>query len=134
MAYYITNNKQEAEAYNTAVTAAHGHSGSTTRWADVIEHPNGNQFAIQAAAAVQSTMQLVEELPADWFPVFLDSIFLYSTLSGIQGAVDRILAETGATYQIYRHGTDYAIQADEVSAAHTSKIAQAPTETLTLWT
>ena len=68
MSHYITNNKQEAEAYNTAVTEAHGHSGSTTRWANVIEHPNGNQFAIQAATAVESSMQLVDKLTEDWFP------------------------------------------------------------------
>jgi len=68
MAYYITNNRAEAEAYNTAVTAAHGHSGSTVRWANVIEHPNGNQFAIMAAAAVESPMQLVDSLSEDWTP------------------------------------------------------------------
>lgn len=68
MAYYITNNRAEAEAYNDAVTAAHGHSGSTRRWAEVIEHPNGNQFAIQEAKAVSSDMQLVEQLTEDWFP------------------------------------------------------------------
>jgi hypothetical protein len=69
MAYYITTDKAEAEAYNTAVTAAHGYNlQDTVRWADVIEHPNGNQFAIQSAEAVQSTMQLVEELSSDWTP------------------------------------------------------------------
>jgi len=69
MAYYITNNKAEAEAYNTAVTAAHGHNmQDTVKWADVIEHPNGNQFAIMAAAAVESPMQKVEVLPDDWTP------------------------------------------------------------------
>jgi len=69
MSYYITNNKSEAEAYNTAVTAAHGHNmQDTVKWADVIEHPNGNQFAIQEAIAVSSTMQKVDELTSDWFP------------------------------------------------------------------
>lgn len=69
MAYYITNNKAEAEAYNTAVTAAHGYNmQDTVKWADIIEHPNGNQFAIQAAAAVQSPMQLVEQLDNTWTP------------------------------------------------------------------
>jgi hypothetical protein len=69
MAYYITTNKAEAEAYNAAVTTAHGYNmQDTVKWADIIEHPNGNQFAIQSAAAVQSTMQLVEELSSDWTP------------------------------------------------------------------
>jgi hypothetical protein len=69
MAYYITNNKAEAEAYNTAVTVAHGYNmQDTVKWADVIEHPNGNQFAIQSAAAVNSSMELLEELPSDWTP------------------------------------------------------------------
>lgn len=68
MAYYITTNKAEAEAYNTSVTQAHGHSGSTTQWANVIEHPNGNQFAIQKAQFLSSDMQLVNELSKDWFP------------------------------------------------------------------
>ena len=68
MAYFVTNNRQEAEAYNAAVTKAHRHSGSTKRWAKVIEHPNGNQFAILKAPSVNSQMQKVEELSQDWFP------------------------------------------------------------------
>lgn len=69
MAYYITNNKAEAEAYNTAVTTAHGYNmQDTVKFADIIEHPSGNQFAIQAAAAVNSSMQLVEELDESWTP------------------------------------------------------------------
>ena len=72
MAYYITNNKAEAEAYNAAVTAAHGHSGSTTRWANVIEHPNGEQFAIMAAPSVDAPMELVDSLSEDWTPQQVD--------------------------------------------------------------
>lgn len=72
MAYYITTDKAEAEAYNTAVTTAHGHSGSTTRWADVIEHPNGNQFAIQESSVVDAPMELVESLSEDWTPQQID--------------------------------------------------------------
>jgi hypothetical protein len=69
MTYYITTDKSEAEAYNTAVTVAHGYNmQDTVKWANVIEHPNGNQFAIQSAAAVNSSMQLVEELSSDWTP------------------------------------------------------------------
>ena len=69
MSYYITNNKAEAEAYNTAVTAAHGYNmQDTVRWANIIEHPNGNQFAIMAAPAVEANMSKVDELTSDWFP------------------------------------------------------------------
>lgn len=72
MAYYITNNKAEAEAYNAAVTAAHGHSGSTTRWADVIEHTTQEKYAIQKANAVDAAMELVESLSEDWTPQQID--------------------------------------------------------------
>ena len=72
MAYYITNNRSEAEAYNAAVTAAHGHSGSTTRWADVIEHPTQEKYAIQESSVVDAPMELVESLSEDWTPQQID--------------------------------------------------------------
>ena len=66
MAYYITNTKSEAEAYNTACTTAHGHNGSTTsRWAEVRKHPTKELFAIQKGA-VHSDMEVVEELDDTW--------------------------------------------------------------------
>jgi len=68
MAYYITNTKAEAEAYNTACTTAHGHNGSTTSsWARVKKHPTKELYAIQKGV-VKSNMELVEELTQDWFP------------------------------------------------------------------
>jgi len=67
MSYYITNNKAEAEEYNTACTTAHGHNGSTTaQWATIRKHPTKELFAIQKGAVYSETMQLVDELDETW--------------------------------------------------------------------
>jgi hypothetical protein len=45
--YYVTETKEELEAYNERIVEAQGYDGSTTvRWADVIEHHEGGSFAI----------------------------------------------------------------------------------------
>jgi hypothetical protein len=45
--YYVTETKEELEAYNEKVASGENYDGSTTvRWADVIEHHEGGQWAI----------------------------------------------------------------------------------------
>jgi hypothetical protein len=45
--YYVTETKEELEAYNEKVASGENYDGSTTvRWADVIEHHEGGSFAI----------------------------------------------------------------------------------------
>ena len=45
--YYTSTDRQTLEAYNERIVEAQGYDGSTTvRWADVIEHHKGGQFAI----------------------------------------------------------------------------------------
>jgi len=45
--YYISEFKDILEAYNEKVAAGENYDGTTTvRWADVIEHHEGGQFAI----------------------------------------------------------------------------------------
>jgi len=47
--YYVTETKEELEAYNEKVASGENYDGSTTvRWAEVIEHHEGGSFAILA--------------------------------------------------------------------------------------
>ena len=45
--YYTSTDKETLDAYNEKVVAGENYDGTTTvRWADVIEHHEGGQFAI----------------------------------------------------------------------------------------
>ena len=45
--YYVTETKEELEAYNEKIASGENYDGSTTvRWADLIEHHEGGVFAI----------------------------------------------------------------------------------------
>lgn len=46
--YYTSTDQETLDAYNAKVVTGEGYDGSTTvRWANVIEHQDGDQFAIQ---------------------------------------------------------------------------------------
>ena len=67
---YYTGTQEQCEAYNTEVTLRENYQSSTTRWAEVVEHPNGTDFAIlmKGSGDEESEMTEVSELSADWFP------------------------------------------------------------------
>lgn len=45
--YYISDNKAKLEEYNTQVITAESYDGTHTKnWAEILEHPNGEKFAI----------------------------------------------------------------------------------------
>jgi len=45
--YYTSTDRETLDAYNAKVVAGENYDGTTTvRWADVIEHQDGDQFAI----------------------------------------------------------------------------------------
>ena len=44
--YYISNIKQDLIDYNNMVNQGENYNGTTTKWAEVIEHKDGGQFAI----------------------------------------------------------------------------------------
>ena len=45
--YYTSTDRETLDAYNSKVVAGENYDGTTTvRWADVIEHHEGGQFAI----------------------------------------------------------------------------------------
>ena len=68
--YYVSDNKSDLEAYNNLVSIGERYDGQTTvRWANVIEHPEGNQFAILKHDKYQTDLQTVDTLSSDWFPV-----------------------------------------------------------------
>ena len=47
--YYTSKNKTELEAYNILVSQSENYDGVTTiGWAKVVEHQNGEDFAILA--------------------------------------------------------------------------------------
>ena len=66
--YYTSNDKAELETYNDLVSQSENYDGiSTTQWANVIEHKDGNQFAILANLKYPSeTLSTVDTLDG-WF-------------------------------------------------------------------
>ena len=64
--YYTSQNKSEVEAYNTLVTQGEGYNGTTQQWASIVEHKDGNQFAILKNNKYPSEMQEIELLDG-WF-------------------------------------------------------------------
>ena len=66
--YYTSQNRSELVAYNQAVNTAEGYSGTTTHWAEIIEHPNGADYAILKHPKYDAELTLLESLSDDWFP------------------------------------------------------------------
>lgn len=66
--YYTSQNRSELVAYNESVSSGESYNGTTTHWANVIEHPNGTDFAILKHEKYDSELTLVESLGDDWFP------------------------------------------------------------------
>ncbi len=71
--YYTSTDKETLAAYNDMVVESEGYDGTTTvSWSNVIEHQDGDQFAILK----HSSYQLIEgeedaptvESIADFFP------------------------------------------------------------------
>jgi len=68
MAYYTSTTKADLEAYNTLVTTGEGYNGTTTGWADIVEHPNGLDFAMLKHPNYDAELTLEETLGTEWFP------------------------------------------------------------------
>lgn len=66
--YYTSQNRNELVAYNEAVNSGEGYSGTTTQWTDIIEHPNGADYAILKHPNYDAELTLVESLSEDWLP------------------------------------------------------------------
>jgi len=66
--YYTSQDKSELVAYNDLVGTAEGYNGTTTTWATIVEHPNGNDFAILAHPSYEAELTQEETLGAEWFP------------------------------------------------------------------
>ena len=71
MGYYIFKTESGAEAYNHRCVIAHGHHDSTSKWDIAMKHPTLNKWAITASKSVQSSVELVSNLPKDWVTKFL---------------------------------------------------------------
>jgi hypothetical protein len=65
--YYI-GTQEQCEAYNQMVTEGKNYPGLTNRWANLIAHPNGTDFAILKNAAYEAELTELESLTSDWFP------------------------------------------------------------------
>ena len=66
--YYISDNKSDLEAYNNLVSIGERYDGlTTTRWANVIEHPYNGLFAILKHDNYQTDLETVETLDSSWF-------------------------------------------------------------------
>ena len=66
--YYTSQNRSELVAYNKAVNSGEGYSGTTTQWAEIIEHPNGTDYAILKHKKYEAELTELETLTSDWFP------------------------------------------------------------------
>jgi len=65
---YYTGTKQECESYNAIVTQGEKYQSSTGSWSTILEHKNGVEFAIIRNEKYSSELELLTELPNDWFP------------------------------------------------------------------
>ena len=66
--YYTSTNKEELELYNMIVSRNENYDGfSTTQWANVITHKDGNQFAILANPKYPSESLATAENLDGWF-------------------------------------------------------------------
>jgi len=63
---YYTGTKKKCENYNNKVTLGECYIGSTTRWADVVTHKDGDRFAIIKHEDYKAYMSLIE-LTEDWY-------------------------------------------------------------------
>ena len=65
--YYISNDKSELETYNDLVSQSENYDGQfTTKWAEIIEHKDGTQYAILKHDNYHSPLQSVSDLTG-WF-------------------------------------------------------------------
>jgi hypothetical protein len=67
--YYTSQDKSELEAYNTLIVEGEGYDGvNTKRWADIVEHPNGLDFAILKHDSYTAELTEEETLGGEWYP------------------------------------------------------------------
>jgi len=66
--YYTSTNREELVAYNEAVNSGEGYNGTTTQWAEIIEHPNRTDYAILKHPKYDAELTELETLGAEWFP------------------------------------------------------------------
>ena len=65
--YYTSKNKAELETYNELVSQSENYDGVTTvGWAKIIEHQNGEDFAILAHSKYESILPSIDNLNG-WF-------------------------------------------------------------------
>ena len=75
--YYTSTDKETLAAYNEKIVESEGYDGTmTVRWADVIEHQDGDQFAILKHSSYQ-LIEGEEDAPtvdsiSDFFPPLED--------------------------------------------------------------
>ena len=65
--YYTSTNRSELVTYNKAVNNGEGYSGTTTEWAEIIEHPNGVDYAILKHENYTVSISVLSSLTDDWF-------------------------------------------------------------------
>ena len=65
--YYTSDDKTDLENYNKKVSEGERYDGKfTTKWAKIIEHKDGNQYAILKHENYHSPLQSVSNLDG-WF-------------------------------------------------------------------
>lgn len=72
--YYTSTNKAELEAYDSLVTQGENYDGvRTIKWANVIKHPDREEYAILANSKYESeTLSELDQLTSDWFSEIIE--------------------------------------------------------------
>ena len=65
---YYKGTKEQCKEYNTIVTEAEEYDGvHTIKWASVVEHMNGKEYAVKAYPDYESSMSTLSSIPDSWF-------------------------------------------------------------------
>ena len=64
---YYTGTENECNDYLQTVNAGENYSGITSTWANVLKHPEKEQWVVIAHHNYASELEVLNELPEDWY-------------------------------------------------------------------
>ena len=65
---YYKGTKEECENYNIHVTSQRNYDGvHSVKWANVVAHPNGEEFAVRKHENYEAELTEIESLTEEWY-------------------------------------------------------------------
>jgi hypothetical protein len=65
---YYKGTKAECEDYNANVTSQRNYDGvHSVKWAEIVAHPNGEEFAVRKHEDYTAELQEIEYLAEEWY-------------------------------------------------------------------